>query len=128
KELKPGPNRRLAVLLDHLVSGAKEEYIASEAMQAAGARDNVLIVGHPYVDIRQASKREGRWLRARRSIPRNEAWKTGLFALLGLTNQNPSGIGLGWKKLLSRVNNFADLEAALLGRVEHMIDFVTVAE
>ena len=128
KEFKPGPNRRLAVLLDHLVSGAKEEYIAAEAMQVAGARDNVLIVGHPYVDIWQAIKPEVLGLKAWPTIPRSEDWKTGMLARLGLPNQNPSDIGLGWKKLLSRVNNFADLEAALLGRVEHMIDFVTVAE
>src|SRR5699024_3652671 len=64
KEFKSGPNRRLAVLLDHLVSGAKDEYIAAEAMQVAGARDNVLIVGHPYVDIWQAIKPEVLGLKA----------------------------------------------------------------
>src|SRR5699024_3561037 len=67
-------------------------------------------------------------LKAWPTIPRSEDWKTSMLARLGLPNQNPSDIGLGWKKLLSRVNNFADLEAALLGKVEHMIDFVTVNE
>src|SRR5690625_5903329 len=49
KEFKPGPNRRLAVLLDHLVSGAQEEYIDADAMEVAGASGNVIIVGTHYV-------------------------------------------------------------------------------
>src|SRR5699024_8128933 len=128
KQFRPGPNRRLAVLLDHLVAGAKEDYIASEAMKVPGAKDNVLIVGHPYVDIWQAIKPEVLGLKAWPTIPRGEDWKTGMLARLGLPNQNARDIGLGWKKLLSRVNNFTDLESTLLGRVEHMIDFVTVHE
>lgn len=123
---KPQPNRRLAVLLDHLVSGSKEERIATEAMKVPGAQDNVLIVGHPYVDIWQAIKPEVIGIQAWPQIPRSEDWKTGMLARLGLPNQTARDIGLGWKKLLSKVNKFSDLEATLLGRVEHMIDFVTV--
>lgn len=123
---KPQPNRRLAVLLDHLVSGSKEQRIATEAMKAPDAKDNVLIVGHPYVDIWQAIKPEVIGIQAWPQIPRSEDWKTGMLARLGLPNQTARDIGLGWKKILSRVNNFSDLEATLLGRVEHMIDFVTV--
>lgn len=123
---KPQKSRRLAILLDHLVSGSKEERIATEAIKVPGAQDNVLIVGHPYVDIWQAIKPEAIGIKAWPQIPRSEDWKTGMLARLGLPNQSAKDIGLGWKKLLSRVNNFSDLEAALLGRVEHMIDFVTV--
>lgn len=123
---KPQPNRRLAVLLDHLVSGSKEERIATEAMKAPGAQDNVLIVGHPYVDIWQAIKPGVIGIQAWPQIPRSEDWKTGMLARLGLPNQTARDIGLGWKKLLSKVNKFSDLEATLLGRVEYMIDFVTV--
>ncbi|WP_022870741.1 DUF3097 family protein [Yaniella halotolerans] len=123
---KPQKSRRLAILLDHLVSGSKEERIATDAMKVPGAQDNVLIVGHPYVDIWQAIKPEVIGIKAWPQIPRSEDWKTGMLARLGLPNQSAKDIGLGWKKLLSRVNNFSDLEAALLGRVEHMIDFVTV--
>lgn len=125
---KPQPNRRLAVLLDHLVQGSKEDHIATAAMRVPGAQDNVLIVGHPYVDIWQAIKPEVIGIRAWPEIPRSEDWKTGMLARLGLPNETAKDIGLGWKKILSRVNNFADLEATLLGRVEHMIDFVTVHE
>lgn len=123
---KPQTNRRLAVLLDHLVTGSKEQHIAHEAMQVPGAQDNVLIVGHPYVDIWQAIKPQVIGIQAWPQIPRDEDWKTGMLGRLGLPNQNAKDIGLGWKKILSRVNQFSDLEATLLGRVEHMIDFVTV--
>src|SRR5699024_12879997 len=104
KEFKPGPNRRLAVLLDHLVSGAKEEYIAAEAMQVAGARDNVLSVGHPYVDIRQAIKPEDLGLKAWPTIPRSEDWKTSKLARLGMPTQNHSNIGVGWMNRSPPVN------------------------
>lgn len=123
---QPAKRRRLAILLDHLVSGSKEQRIASEAMQVPGARDNVLIVGHPYVDIWQAVKPQVVGITAWPKIPRDEDWKTGMLARLGLPHETPADIGLGWKKILSRVKNFADLEPELLGRVEHMIDFVTV--
>lgn len=123
---KPQANRRLAILLDHLVAGSKEERIARESMRVSGAKDNVLIVGHPYVDIWQAVKPGIIGLKAWPQIPRNEDWKTGMLARLGLPHQSAQDIGLGWKKILSRVKSFADLEPTLLGRVEHMIDFVTV--
>lgn len=126
KEFQPGPQRRLAVLLDHLVEGSKEQRIAAEAMRLPGAQNNVLIVGHPYVDIWQAVKPEVIGIRVWPKIPRNEDWKTGMLSRLGLPHGTPADIGLGWKKILSRVANFKDLEPELLGRVEHMIDFVTV--
>lgn len=126
RAFKPGRYRRLAILLDHLVAGSKEERIAAEAMQVANTQDNVLIVGHPYVDIWQAVKPEVVGIRAWPKIPRSEDWKTGMLARLGLPHTTPADIGLGWKKILAQVNSFTDLEAALLGRVEHMIDFVTV--
>lgn len=126
REFKPGPSRRLAVLLDHLVPGSKEERIAAQALKVPNTKDNVLIVGHPYVDIWQAVKPEVVGIQAWPKIPRNEDWKTGMLARLGLPHTTAADIGLGWKKILSKVNSFTDLEAALLGRVEHMIDFVTV--
>lgn len=126
REFKPGRYRRLAILLDHLVAGSKEERIAAEAMQVSNTQDNVLIVGHPYVDIWQAVKPEVIGIQAWPKIPRSEDWKTGMLARLGLPHTTPADIGLGWKRILAQVNSFTDLEAALLGRVEHMIDFVTV--
>ena len=126
RAFQPATRRRLAILLDHLVSGSKEERLAAQAMQVAGAKDNVLIVGHPYVDIWQAVKPEVIGIKAWPKIPRNEDWKTGMLARLGLPHETPADIGRGWKTILARVKNFTDLEPELLGRVEHMIDFVTV--
>src|SRR5699024_355664 len=54
-EFDPGPGRRLGVLVDHLVSGSKEQRIAAEALRACGD-EHLLVLGHPYVDIWQAVK------------------------------------------------------------------------
>jgi hypothetical protein len=35
-------------------------------------------------------------------------------------------VAAAWKHILSKVNSFADLDPALLGRVEELIDFVTM--
>ncbi|MGI9594892.1 MAG: DUF3097 family protein, partial [Acidimicrobiales bacterium] len=50
-EFNPNPDRRLGVLLDHLIADSKEYRIAASA-----ARNNVLITGHLYVDVWQAVK------------------------------------------------------------------------
>ena len=34
-------------------------------------------------------------------------------------------VAQGWKRILGTVRSYADLEPALLGRVEELIDFVT---
>ena len=52
EEFQPSPERRLGVLLDHLVDHSKEHHIARAAQ-----RDHVLIRGHRYVDIWQAIRR-----------------------------------------------------------------------
>src|SRR5205085_8476052 len=44
--LQPGPQRRLGVLLDHLVDGTKEARLA-----ASVAHPHVLVTGHPYIDV-----------------------------------------------------------------------------
>ena len=46
---RPGPARRLGVLVDHLVTGSKESRIA------AGVRHpDVLVTGTPFVDVWEA--------------------------------------------------------------------------
>lgn len=47
----PRPGRRLGILLDHLVDGTKESRLA-----ATVDHPDVLVTGHPYVDIWQAVK------------------------------------------------------------------------
>ncbi|MEV7871992.1 DUF3097 domain-containing protein [Streptomyces sp. NPDC088124] len=116
-EFGPTPDARLGVLVDHLVPGSKESRIAA----AAGGAD-VLVVGHPYIDVWEAVKPSSVGIRAWPKVPRGEDWKTGVCEALGW----PANTGAAWQAILSRVHSYRDLEPALLGRVEELIDFVTV--
>lgn len=126
RDFAPGPERRLGILVDHLVSGSKESKIAAAAMAVPGARGNVLIVGHPYVDVWQAIKPQVIGQEAWPVVPRGEDWKTGILRGLGWPFRSQADVAMGWKKLLGSVRTYADLEPALLGRVEEVIDFLTV--
>ncbi len=127
-EFGPSPTRRLGILVDHLVPGSKEERIAAQAMRVPGAAGNVLILGHPYVDVWQVIKPQVLGIEAWPVVPKGQDWKTGVLKGLGLPHATPADIGLGWKRLLSHVRTYADLEPALLGRVEELIDFLTEPE
>ena len=128
RDFAPGPGRRLGILVDHLVPGSKESRIAAEAMTCPGAPGNVLIVGHPYVDVWQAIKPSVIGLSAWPVVPRHLDWKTGILQGLGWPHADHTDVAMGWKKLLGQVNTYADLEPSLLGRVEEVIDFLTVPE
>jgi hypothetical protein len=121
----PGPQRRLGILVDHLLPGTKESRIAQQAMTVPGARHHVLIVGHPYVDVWQAVKPAALGLDAWPVVPRNQDWKTGILAGLGWPHSNQAAVAHGWKRILAGVSTYADLEPSLLGRVEEVIDFLT---
>ncbi|MEC5198411.1 hypothetical protein RCH21_000619 [Arthrobacter sp. PL16] len=121
----PGPTRRLGILVDHLLPGTKETRIAQKAMTVPGARNHVLIVGHPYVDVWQAVKPGALGLDAWPVVPRNQDWKTGILAGLGWPHHNQAAVAHGWKRILSSVSTYSDLEPSLLGRVEEVIDFLT---
>ena len=112
----PGPQRRLGVLVDHLVPGSKEQRIA-----AAVASPHVLVVGHPYIDIWQAVKPGALGIPAWPVVPRGTPWKEGVLAALGWGTDTAAG----WKRILAAARSYADLESELLGRVEELIDFVT---
>lgn len=125
RDFAPSAGRRLGVLVDHLLPGTKEARIAAEAMAVAGAAENVLIVGHPYVDVWQAVKPRALGLDAWPVIPRGEDWKTGILSRLGWPHSTQADAANGWKRILSGVNSYADLEPSLLARVEEVIDFLT---
>ncbi|UBH23816.1 DUF3097 domain-containing protein [Micrococcus porci] len=125
RDFAPGPGRRLGILVDHLVAGSKEERLAAEAMAVPGAAGNVLILGHPYVDVWQVIKPAVLGIDAWPVVPRGQDWKTGVLRGLGWPAGTKEATGLGWKRLLSHVRTYADLEPALLGRVEELIDFLT---
>ena len=123
---RPGPGRRLGVLVDHLVPDSKESRIAEAVMASPGAAGNVLIVGHPYVDVWQAIRPAVLGIEKWPVIPRGVDWKTGILMAFGWPHSTKEDIGLGWQKLLGAVRSYADLEPSLLGRVEEVIDFLTV--
>lgn len=124
REFAPSRDRRIGVLVDHLVPGSKESRIAEKVARGPyGA--HVLVVGHPFVDIWQAVKPARVGLQVWPTIPRSVEWKHGICEALGLPHENQADIARAWKRILGQVRSFADLEPELLGRVEHLIDFVT---
>ncbi|NUT43439.1 MAG: DUF3097 domain-containing protein [Thermoactinospora sp.] len=116
EEFEPGPERRLGVLVDHLVAGSKESRIAAQVTSP-----HVLVVGHPFVDIWQAVKPSVLRIPAWPVVPRGVPWKEGVIAALGWRMEPADA----WRRILGSVSTFADLEPELLGRVEELIDFVT---
>lgn len=128
KDFAPGPQRRLGILVDHLVNGSKESAIAAKAMSVPGARSNVLIVGHPYVDVWQAVKPGTLGFSQWPEVPRGQDWKTGILKALGWPHEDHVAVARGWQRILGSVHNYADLEPSLLGRVEEVIDFLTAGE
>ncbi|SKC73715.1 DUF3097 domain-containing protein [Plantibacter cousiniae (nom. nud.)] len=124
-EFRPGPDRRVGVLVDHMVPGSKEQRIADAVMAGPNGR-NVLIVGHPYVDVWQAVKPARVGLREWPTIPRSIEWKKGICQAFGWPHDSQADIARAWKRILGQVRTFNDLEPELLGRVEQLIDFVTV--
>jgi hypothetical protein len=112
------------VLVDHLVPGSKESRIA-QAIAKSPAGRHVLIVGHPYVDVWQAVKPNRLGLDRWPQVPRNVEWKRGICQHLGWPHGDQADIARAWRHILSKVSSYADLEPALLGRVEELIDFVT---
>ena len=58
-------------------------------------------------------------------MPRSIDWKTGICQQLGWPHRNQADIARAWQHILSKVTSFNDLDPALLGRVEELIDFVT---
>jgi hypothetical protein len=112
---EPGPTRRLGILLDHLVPGSKESRIAQQVTGPA-----VLVTGHPYVDIWQAVRPAALGLDAWPVVPPGRPWKEGICAALGV--DDPAAL---WRRILSKVDSYRDLETPLIGAVERLIDHVT---
>jgi hypothetical protein len=120
----PSRSRKLGVLVDHLVPNSKESRIA-DAVARGPHGSNVLVVGHPYIDVWQAVKPARLGLSEWPVIPRGIEWKHGICAALGWPHDDQADIARAWQRILGQVDSYNDLEPILLGRVEQLIDFVT---
>jgi Protein of unknown function (DUF3097) len=124
RDFEPTPDRRVGVLVDHLVPNSKESRIADAVTRGPYAA-SVLVVGHPFVDVWQSVKPARVGLDAWPVVPRTVEWKHGICDALGWPHDDQADIAAAWQRILGTVRTYADLEPALLGRVEQLIDFVT---
>ncbi|MFM8861737.1 MAG: DUF3097 family protein [Acidimicrobiia bacterium] len=111
----PRPGRRLGILLDHLVDDSKESRLA-----AGIDHPDVLVCGHPFVDVWAAVKPSVVGIDAWPDVPRGRPWKEGVCAALGVDDPQ-----VMWRRILASVTTYADLDPSLVGAVESLIDFVT---
>lgn len=116
-DFRPGPQRRLGVLVDHLVPGSKESRLA-----ALVSGPHVLVTGHPFVDVWAGVWPRVLGLREWPVVPRGVPWKEGLCAALG------TDVRGFWPRLRNQVHSFADLRPELVGAVEQLIDFVAAPQ
>ncbi|GAB2475848.1 DUF3097 domain-containing protein [Xylanimonas ulmi] len=123
-DFRPTPQRRVGVLVDHLVPGSKERRLADEALRTVPA-GTTLVLGHPYVDVWQAVRAQRLGLDAWPVIERGVEWKRGILRSLGWPASSQEDVARAWQRILRSVRDYRDLDPALLGRVEELIDFVT---
>jgi hypothetical protein len=120
----PTAQRRYGVLVDHLVPGSKESRIA-DAVARGPHGAHVRIVGHPFVDVWQCVTPAALGIAAWPEVPRGVEWKAGVCRALGWPATTQADLAGAWRRILASVHSYRDLEPALLGRVEELIDFVT---
>jgi hypothetical protein len=120
----PSADRRYGVLVDHLVAGSKETRIAERILRGPHGA-HLKIVGHPFVDVWQCVTPAALGIAAWPRVPREVEWKVGVCRALGWPARDQADLARAWQHILSKVGSYRDLEPALLGRVEELIDFVT---
>lgn len=120
----PSAERRYGVLVDHLVPGSKESRLAAEVLRGRHGA-HLRIVGHPYVDVWQCVLPSSVGVAAWPEVPRGIEYKVGVCRALGWPARDQTDIARAWKRILASVKSYRDLDPALLGRVEELIDYVT---
>jgi len=125
RDFAPHRARRMGVLVDHLVPGSKEWRVVETARRACDSRW-VRILGHPYVDVWQSVRPARLGLAAWPVIEPGRSWKHAVLSELGWPCQTQYDVARGWRRILSTVRSYHDLEPTLLASVEELIDFVTV--
>lgn len=116
-EFSPGPGRRIGVLADHLVEGSKETRLVEHV------GPDVLVTGHPYIDIWAAVKPSSVGIHQWPEVPYGEDWKKGVCRRLGWSDPKE-----GWHRVYDAVHTYKDLDHTLIGAVERLVDFVTTPE
>lgn len=111
----PGPGRRIGILVDHLVPGSKEARAAAEV-----EGPDVLVTGHPFVDVWAAVRPEVVGIDGWPDVPMGEDWKTGTARRLGY--RDPRDL---WRHIAASVTTWRDLDRELIRAVERLIDHVT---
>lgn len=122
EEFRPTAERRLGVLVDHLVPGSKESRLV-EAVRTSGHGTYVLVTGHSYIDIWQAVKPAVIGIPAWPDVPKGEDWKKGTCARLGWPHAEQADIAAVWRAILGKVTTWKDLDRRLVTEVERLIDF-----
>ena len=123
EEFSPDENHRLGVLVDHLIQGTKETKIVSEVTKGPFA-EYVLITGHRYVDIWQAVRPSALGISAWPEVDKGTDWKRGICAGLGWDYRKQEDIARAWRRILSNVKSWEDLDRPFVTAVERLIDFV----
>jgi hypothetical protein len=85
----------------------------------------VRIVGHPHVDVWQCVTPRAMGIPRWPEVPRGTDIKVGTCRALGWPSETPADLARAWQRILGRVHGYRDLDPALLGRVEELIDFVS---
>lgn len=116
-DFSPAPHRRIGILVDHLVPGSKEARAAAEVESP-----DVLVTGHPFVDVWAAVRPEVVGIPAWPDVPRGEDWKTGTAQRLGY--RDPRDL---WRHIARSVTTWRDLDRELIRAVERLIDHVTAS-
>jgi hypothetical protein len=125
EEEPPSATRRYGVLVDHLVPNSKESRIA-QALERGRHGAHIRIVGHPWIDVWQCVTPRAMGIERWPEVPRGIEFKVGVCRALGWPARDQADIARAWQRILGSVHSYRDLEPALLGRVEELIDFVTL--
>lgn len=125
EENPPSAQRRYGVLVDHLVPNSKESRIA-EAIERGRHGAHLRIVGHPWIDVWQCVTPRAMGIEKWPVVPRGIDFKVGVCRALGWPARDQADLARAWQRILGSVRSYRDLEPAFLGRVEELIDFVTL--
>ena len=124
RDFKPGPQRRVGVLVDHLVPGSKEARIA-QGIARSPIGKHVLVVGHPFIDVWQAVKPERLGIPRWPDVPRASTGRPApASSSAGRTATRPTSPAPGSTSSAGCAPSPTS-SPPCSGRVEELIDFTT---